>query len=411
MTDLNLENAKEHTVDGPYRVSTDQGFFSGRVSSQWFSRPDDQKFLDLDSLYEYTKASAENSWSRNIDVTDIEVQAPDTSNPENLQLLIPNQASGGDVVRDVVTHPNHWSFGQLCSLVQVPAGYMRRLPAPIAGINLQYGIQNFRQETVKAYVTENGGNELRAATGPDYGRILDHEVVNAVRRIAGNGTGDAPWKVPGVLDWRTSKYDPHAPITRESTTLFASDRDVFLFLVDDKHPIEIGKLPNGDPDLIFRGFYVWNSEVGSRSFGIATFYLRGVCQNRCLWGVEGFSEITFRHSKNAPGRFLQEARPALESFANNRTGALLKGIEAARDAIVAKDDDKRQEFLQRQGFGKRETQQIINTVIAEEDKKPSSIWDFVQGITAHARKNTHQDERLSVERKAGKLLDKVARAA
>ena len=45
----------------------------------------------------------------------------------------------------------------------------------------------------------NGRTELRAVTGPDYGRIYDHELVSAVQRIAGNGTGDTRWKVPGVL--------------------------------------------------------------------------------------------------------------------------------------------------------------------------------------------------------------------
>lgn len=45
-------------------------------------------------------------------------------------------------------------------------------------------------------------------TGPDYGRIFDHELVAAVQRIAGNGTGDTRWKVPGVLDWLTGVYNP-----------------------------------------------------------------------------------------------------------------------------------------------------------------------------------------------------------
>lgn len=49
-------------------------------------------------------------------------------------------------------------------------------------------------------------------------------------------------------------HNPHVDITKETTTLYASDRDVFLFLVDDTHPIEAGRLPNGDPDLFFRGF-------------------------------------------------------------------------------------------------------------------------------------------------------------
>jgi hypothetical protein len=43
---------------------------------------------------------------------------------------------------------------------------------------------------------------------------------------------------------------------------------------------EAGRLPNGDPDLYFRGFYCWNSEVGSKTLGIASFYLRAVCMNR-----------------------------------------------------------------------------------------------------------------------------------
>src|SRR5215207_5079578 len=94
-------------------------------------------------------------------------------------------------------------------------------------------------------------------------------------------------------------YNPRVDITAETTTFYASDRDVFVFLVDDLNPIEAGRLPDGSPDLFFRGFYAWNSEVGSRTLGIASFFLRAVCQNRTLWGVEQFEELTIRHSKYA----------------------------------------------------------------------------------------------------------------
>ena len=129
--------------------------------------------------------------------------------------------------------------------------------------------------------------------------------------IAGNGTGDTRWKVPGVLDWSTGIYNPRVDITADTTTLYASDRDVFLFLVDDHNPIEAGRLPDGSPDLYFRGFYCWNSEVGAKTLGMASFYLRAVCQNRNLWGVEDFQEIIIRHSKYAASRFAHEAAPAL----------------------------------------------------------------------------------------------------
>ena len=99
-------------------------------------------------------------------------------------------------------------------------------------------------------------------------------------------------------------------MTKDTTTLYASDRDVFLFLVDDTHPIEAGCLANGEPDLYFRGFYCWNNEVGSKTLGIASFYLRAVCMNRNIWGAEGFEEISIRHSKFAAHRFAHQAAVA-----------------------------------------------------------------------------------------------------
>lgn len=112
-------------------------------------------------------------------------------------------------------------------------------------------------------------------------------------------------------------YNPHVDVSQDTTTLYASDRDVFIFLVDDLNPIEAGTLPSGEPDLYFRGFYAWNSEVGSTTLGVATFYLRAVCMNRNLWGVENLQEIRIRHSKFAARRFAHEAAPALTHFADS----------------------------------------------------------------------------------------------
>jgi len=47
---------------------------------------------------------------------------------------------------------------------------------------------------------------------------------------------------------------------------------VFLFLVDDTNPIEADGCGMGT-GLVFPGFYCWNSEVGSKTLGIASFYL------------------------------------------------------------------------------------------------------------------------------------------
>ncbi len=284
--------------------------------------------------------------------------------------------------------------------------YLRQLPAPLAGINLQYGLTSHRAEQVKTLEIENGRLELRAVTGPDYGRIFDHELVEAVQKIAGNGTGDTRWKVPGVLDWSTGIYNPNVDISKDTTTLYASDRDVFLFLVDDLNPIEAGRLPNGEPDLYFRGFLLLElAKSGPDTLGIASFYLRAVCQNRNLWGVEDFEEITIRHSKYAASRFALEAEPALIQFAESSPMPFINGIKAARERIVARDDDDQTTFLRKRGFSKAETAKIIDAVLADEGHPPASIFDFVQGITRVARDKRHQDARLEMEGKAKKLLD------
>ena len=210
-----------------------------------------------------------------------------------------------------------------------------------------------------------------------------------------------------MLDWRSMHYNPYVDVTRDTTTLYASDRDVFVFLVDDTHPIEVGKLPNGDPDLYFRGFYTWNSEVGSKTLGIATFYLRAVCANRCLWGVENFEEISIRHSKFAANRFAYEAAPALETFAESSARSFVEGINSARARIVARNDEDRESFLRKSGFSKSDTVRIIRQVLDEEGHPPASLFDFVQGITAHARSRTNQDARLDIEGKARKLFARV----
>lgn len=389
--------AGEQAMSSGYKVDISRGERIGRVSSEWLSRPDDERFLSVSDLYDAVRSRAEGATARSVETRALRIEAsPD--DVERLGLIVPG--------REPIA-PTHWSFSQMCSLVGAPSAYLRQLPASLAGVNLQHGLLSHRAQRVKTLEVDDGRIELRAMTGPDYGRIWDHELVGAVMKIAGDGVGDTRWKVPGVLDWSTMIHDPMAQVTKETTTLYASDRDVFLFLVDDTHPIEAGRLPNGEPDLYFRGFYCWNSEVGSKALGMASLYLRAVCMNRNIWGAEGFEEISIRHSKFAAHRFAHQAAPALEAFANASPAPFIAGIKAARERIVARNDEDREDFLRKRGFSRPETEKIIATVLDEEGRAPESIFDFVQGVTALARTKPHQDARLELEGRAAKLLASV----
>jgi hypothetical protein len=370
------------------------------LQKQWIARPADQRFLSLDALRESVSARADRSVETRLDTKKIEFIAPEPKTREDMNLLSVGLPGGHEI------SPTYWSFGQLAGLANAPSGYLRKLPSQITADALNYGLRYNRSvEAIKTYST---GEELLAATGPDYGRIFDREVVAAVQQIAGNGLGDERWKVPGVLDWRTSIYNPNAPVTLETTTLYASDRDVFMFLVDDLNPIEVGKLPDGNPDLMFRGFYVTNSEVGSGALKIAAFYLRAVCCNRLMWGVEGFQEVSMRHSKYAPSRFIEEVRPALKSYSEGSARTLIEGVQKAKAAKVASDQDEALDFLQARGISRKRSIEIFEAVEREEGRPLRSAWDAAQGITAVARTIPHTDSRVELEMLGRRILDKVA---
>jgi hypothetical protein len=97
----------------------------------------------------------------------------------------------------------------------------------------------------------------------------------------------------------------------------------------------------------------------------------------------------------------------LTSFANSSPGPFVAGTKAARARIVARTDEDREIFLRKGGFSKSETTKIIETVLGEENRKPESVFDFVQGITALARNKSHQDARLEMEGKAKRLMERA----
>ena len=53
-------------VTGGYRVDVSRGARVGRVSSEWFNRPDDERFLSLDDLFAQVKGRAERSRTRTV---------------------------------------------------------------------------------------------------------------------------------------------------------------------------------------------------------------------------------------------------------------------------------------------------------------------------------------------------------
>ena len=60
------------------------------------------------------------------------------------------------------------------------------------------------------------------------------------------------------------EFGERVTVKKENTTLYASDRDMFVFLADEENRIEIPGRRAGRSGSFARGFFVWNSEVGKK---------------------------------------------------------------------------------------------------------------------------------------------------
>lgn len=360
------------------------------VNKQWRSRPDDERYTSLSDMLSDKLAIQNDSRAIVLNSSDIVASA------EHNDVVIRKNGAGNSLSF------SHWSFSQLANLAGAPSSYLRTLPANLVADNLNHGFKSNNFESKILF--RNSTRRARAITSPTYGRIHDSDIIRSVMRFAGNGNGDADWRVPGAIDWSDRIYRPAKEVTKDNTTLYASDRDMFIFLTDDQNPIEIGTLPNGNPDILMRGFGISNSEEGAgtcKAFGIL---YRGPCANRILWGIEHFAEINIRHTKFAPDRFAAEMITSLDTYRNQSTLPLLEAVSDVRAVRI----EQPIEFLSGLGLTKRLAVQIGDRHMTEEGRPIETAWDAVQGITAVARDIPFADERLRLEGFAEKILNKIA---
>lgn len=360
------------------------------ASRQWASRPADERFTSLTDLHAHTLSQRQRSAGKVVSSRGI-TAIGDAADSEHKGLLI--EGPNGNRVA-----PTHFSFGQLANLSGAPAGYLRGLPAPLAADCINWGLKVSRDvEDVGLLLRrEDEGISLAAATGPRYGRIWNSDITSALVRRFGNGI-DGDFTVPG-------EFGKAVQVTKANTTLYAGDRDMFVFLADEQNRISLPNRRDGQSGSLARGFFCWNSEVGSSTFGIAMFLFDYVCCNRIVWGAQGYKEIRIRHTAGAPDRLLEEALPVLEAYSHSSATPIEAQLKAAQQQKV----DNVEAFLK----GRNWSSSLIAKAQAahedEEGRPMETLFDVVTGATAAAKRIPFQDDRVAVERAAGKLLDLVA---
>lgn len=202
------------------------------------------------------------------------------------------------------------------------------------------------------------------------------------------------------------EWQPAPPAFDGSRGLYASDHDIFAFMVDNGRRI-FESDPNGG---LSRGFFVWNSEVGAASFGVMTFLYEYVCGNHIVWGTSDVRGLRVRHIGDADERAFRELAGELRRYADSSASEGEERIEQAKRYSLGNDKDAVLDAIfgkRIPGLSRKRLDDAYDKAEAHADwyGDPKSVWGMVNGITEIARDLKHTDERVHLDRAAGKVME------
>jgi hypothetical protein len=362
-----------------------------KAHQEWATRPADESYLTVEEWHDAITSRD----SRTIHV--------DSDYGQIIPEIVDGEVGLVSTVSSDRVQFNHWSFGQFADKVGAPPNYLRRLSPELAVQNLQYLWGNLledKQNKGLQISLLNSEDELevpkvRAFLSDRYARINDRDIAMKVRSL-------------GEMGWQPA---PATELANGGVTrgLYASDRDIFAFLVDNNRRI-FEKDPNGG---LSRGFMVSNSEVGSKSFHLLTFLYSYICGNHNVWGVESVAEARVRHIGEAAAKGHQELEVYIKHYAEGSAKEDEYRIQRCMTHLLAetKEDLVSQLFnLKSLGLSKKLINAAYDAAESHEDwyGAPLSAWGFGNGLTHVAREIIHMDERIGVEKAAGKIFEMAA---
>lgn len=371
------------------------------ATNQWSSRPADERYKSLDELHRAVLHHREISVEASgVDLRTFKAAVGINDRDGNLRGIVnrENSVGAGETVEPVIVGESgkvatftHYSFGQIARRLGAPASYLRELPPALAVANLNNGISRLDPSVASGnslLFSQNGGLRLRAALSGKYTRIWNSDITSRLIRL----TQQRP------------EWQPAPAAFDGSRGLYASDRDLFAFMVDSDRPI-FETLPGGG---LGRGFFVSNSEVGDASFAITTFLYEYICGNHRVWGAQGVQTIRIPHIGNADERAFRNLTIELTKYANGSTTAIELQIEAQRKFTLGatKDEVLDKVFgLKVDGMTRTLASQAYDRAVEREDRygNPQSVWGFNGGLTEIASELPNASERVRIEKASGKI--------
>lgn len=356
-----------------------------QASRQWASRPADQRFSSLADLHSAVLHHRDVAGEQiGVSIRSLKV----TTEQDEAGIVHPVL---GTTTTDRTAKFTHFSFGQLARRVGAPASYLRDLSAGLASANMNEGIRKAGLEGTSdntLLFAQNGSLVLRAITSDKYTRIWNSDITSRLIQL----TEDAP------------EWQPAPAAFDGSRGLYASEKDLFAFMVDDDRRI-FETLPGGG---LSRGFFISNSEVGDASFSLTTFLYQYVCGNHMVWGAQGVKNIRIPHIGDADARAFRKITVELRKYANESAAEDEAKIgRLTRYEFTGTTDEVLDTIFKQigQAIPKSTLAAGIEIAATSEDRygNPRSAFAIVSGLTEIARDKVNADERVKLEKAAGKV--------
>ena len=351
------------------------------AQSEYYRRPADERFESPAALLAFSAQRKTASREIAYNLKDLAI-VPAGTDAGTIRLQSPKGAADF----------TPWSHAQFCRMVGAPAAYVRTLPADIASAALNHGIKNTAPGTTAqllAQRTDSGAVTLRAATSESYGRLWDADLYHPiVRTLCESG-----WSLPPTWDGKPAGA-------------YASDRDSFLILANGGSIVNDPSTRGGNGQM-YRALLVRNSEVGAAAVTITRILYQWICGNHCLWGAVIDQNFRRRH---VGSRVLYDVTREIGRTAREWTNRAASTDEALIKSLIdleiAHTEDAVIDELMKIGATRTDAEAAYKRCTTQFDASPRSFWGMAQGLTALSQDAGWQDERLSLDQLAARLLAK-----
>jgi hypothetical protein len=347
-----------------------------KANNEWMTRAPDERFPSIEAMHERAK------------LYKAEAREAALSSPKHLKLITHDDGVAIEGKTGKIATLTNWAFGQVCKQAEAPASYLMTLPAPLAVDCLHQGLSQAENKELRLLFSQNGSNTLRAITSPYYSRIWNQDITQRLVELKHSGQG---WQeAPKAFDGSRGQY--------------LSDRDMFSFFVDNDRRI-FETAPGGG---LARGFFAWNSEVGSRTFGIMTFLYEYVCGNHRVWGASNVVEVKIRHIGEANEKGFAELEAAVKMYADSSAQEDEAKIKLAQTFRIGQSKDEVLDKLFGLGLASKKTLELGYKKAIEHEEwygDPLSAWGFSGGLTEVARDLPIAEDRVTLDRAGSKILE------